>query len=85
MRLQKRTITYTEYFPDDYRDLLCLKYAAELLKLTLPGLSSAIDRGKFTEIVNIESPRSNQLRRFVLRPEIMAAVAAKEKKQNEDD
>jgi hypothetical protein len=54
----------------DRADLMTLTEAAEILGLTLPGVISAMDRGRLSEIINDEAPNPQHGRRLVLRADV---------------
>jgi len=57
----------------DESDLLTMAEAAEMLGLTIPGVSVAVDRGRFTAIIDTEAP-PRQGRRLLLRSEVEASL-----------
>ena len=62
------------YEPVDLPDsaLMPLKEAAERLRMTIPGVIRAIERGTLTELVIENAPNPNRDRRRVLRDEVEA-------------
>lgn len=78
MRLQKRVTTY-EDISIDANELLTIREASEMLGMGLPGVKSAIDRGRFTEIIDVDAIERNRRynARYLLRSEVEAAAAAK--------
>ncbi len=78
MRLQKRVITF-EDISIDANELLTLREASEALGMGLSGVKSAIDRGRFTEIIDVDAIERGRRynARYLLRSEVEAAAAAK--------
>lgn len=57
-------------------DLITIKQAADALGLTIPGVVAALNRGRFTEIINEDAPNPQRERRLLLRSEVEARLAA---------
>jgi hypothetical protein len=76
MRLQKRVVSY-EDIDINANELLTIREASEMLGMGLSGVKSAIDRGVFTEIIDVDAIERNRRynARYLLRSEIEAAMA----------
>jgi hypothetical protein len=76
MRLQKRVTTF-EDISIDANELLTLREASEILSMGLSGVKSAIDRGRFTEIIDVDAIERGRRynARYLLRSEVEAAAA----------